>query len=144
MSGRIADELAIRTLQQAYFHSVDAKDWGLFASLLTEQAMFDFSAAVDPTLAPVRGRQTIVDFVRKSMSAITSAHHGFLRKLEFSGKGTARALWAMEDRLWHGEPGSLTKYMHGHGHYQIGYSLVGGEWKICDWKLTRVHVDLFD
>lgn len=143
MVERISDEMAIRTVQQSYFHSVDAKDWDRFGSLLAEDAVFDFSAAVDPTLPPVRGRMAVVEFVRSSMSALTSAHHGFLRELEFVGADRARALWAMEDILWRGEAAALSKYMHGYGHYRIEYKQLECGWNIVDWKLTRTFVEQF-
>ena len=143
MADRIADELAIRTLQQDYFHAADSKDWDGFGGVIAENAVFDFRAAVDSSIPPVEGREAIVEFVRTSMEPITSVHRGFLRSLEFLGQDRARAIWAMEDILWVGEAGSLTKLMNGHGHYNIGYRRIDGNWYIEDWLLTRTFVETF-
>jgi len=143
MTYRIADELAIRTWQQSYFHTVDSKDWDGFGSVIAENAVFDFRVAVDPSIPPVAGREAIVEFVRTSMEPITSAHRGFLRTLEFTDQDTAWAVWAMEDILWTGKAGSLTKLMNGHGHYKIRYRRINDKWYIDDWLLTRIFVEKY-
>lgn len=140
---RLADEIAIRTVQQDYFQAADSKDWAGFGEVMCADAVFDFSQAVDPALKPVQGRAAIVDFVRTSMEPITSAHCGFLRKLEFTGEDTASALWAMQDVLWTGEPGALKKLMHGYGHYHLEYRRENGVWRISRWLLTRTYIDTF-
>ena len=139
----LADEMAVRTLQQDYFQTVDSKDWAGFGQVMCADAVFDFSQAVDPSLKPVQGREAIVDFVRSSMEPITSAHCAFLRKLEFTGADTARALWAMQDVLWTGSPGAMKKLLHGYGHYHLEYRREDGAWRISRWLLSRTHVDTF-
>jgi len=143
MTGRLADEFAIRTLQQDYFRTVDGKDWAGFSAVMCEDTVFDFRQAVDPGLRPVCGRENVVEFVRQSMASITSAHCGFLRKLEFTGDDTASALWAMQDVLWTGNPGGLKKLMHGYGHYHLDYRCEKGVWRISRWLLTRTFVEQF-
>jgi len=140
---RLADEMAIRTLQQDYFRTVDAHDWAGFGAVLCADAVFDFSQAVDPGLELVVGREGVVAFVREAMSPITSAHSGFLRSLEFTRADEARALWAMQDMLWTGEPGALKKLALGHGHYHLEYRREDGAWRIARWLLTRIHMETF-
>ena len=77
------------------------------------------------------------------MESVTSAHHGFLRVLEFTGQDTARAVWAMEDTLWTGQTGALKKLMNGHGHYTIAYRRIAEKWQIEDWLLTRTYVEKY-
>ena len=137
------DELAIRTIKQNYFHGVDSKNWALFASVFDEDCLFDFSAATNPPVPPIRGRGAIVAFVRSTMAEFTTVHHGFLRELEFSGAGSARALWAMEDILWRGEPGQLVRFLHGYGHYHEEYVKKDGIWLCSMTRLTRINVELF-
>ena len=139
--GRIADELAIRTLQQNYFHSVDSKDWQLFASVFDERSIFDFREATDPPVPVLEGGEAIIQFVRDVMAEFTTVHHGFLRELEFEGSGQARALWAMEDILWRGQPGQLTKALQGFGHYHAEYCKLEGAWRISKIRLTRTFVE---
>ena len=143
MDNKVVDELAIRTLQQDYFHSVDSKDWDGFRGVIAANAVFDFRAAVDASIAPVVGREAIVEFVRTSMEPITSAHRGFLRTLEFTGQDRARAIWAMEDILWSGQAGALKKVMNGYGHYNIGYRRIDEKWQIENWILTRICVEKY-
>lgn len=133
----------IEVLQRCYFHSVDTKDWSSFRALLTDDVTFDFRQTVDPDLPPIQGRDAVVDFVARMMEPYTSIHRGFLRKLDFSNKGSGRAVWSMEDIILVGDPGALAKVMHGYGHYQISYRKEAGTWLIESWLLTRTLVEHF-
>ena len=54
---------------------------------------------------------------------------------------SAKAIWAMEDKLWWPE-GSPIKHMHGYGHYHETYQRCGdGHWRIKSLKLTRLRAD---
>ena len=139
-AGRLADELAIRTLHQNYFHGVDSKDFELFGSVFDEDTVFDFRAATDPPQPVLHGRDEIIPFVRETLAGITTVHHGFLRELAFTGLDRARGLWAMEDILWRGEPGQLEVMLHGWGHYHADYRKVDDAWRISSISLTRIHV----
>ena len=138
---RLLDEHDIMWLQRKYFDACDTKDWNQLKELLTEDAVFDFRQAMDPELEPVVGRNEVIKVIGSAMAPLTSLHRGYLRKLEFTGADTGRAVWAMEDTLWSGENGALSKVMHGYGHYHLTYRKVEGAWRIATWLLTRTFVE---
>ena len=141
MLGCLLDEHAIIWLQRNYFDACDMKDWSRLRELLTEDAVFDFRQAMDPDLELVVGRDEVIEVIGRAMGPFTSLHRGYLRKLEFTGADIGRAVWAMEDTLWSGEAGALTKIMHGYGQYHLSYRKVAGEWRIASWLLTRTFVE---
>ena len=61
--------------------------------------------------------------------------------VELTGPDSAKAIWAMEDKLWWPD-GSPIKHMHGYGHYHETYQRCGdGHWRIKTLKLTRLRAD---
>src|SRR5678815_4486477 len=67
-------------LMNNYAHALDARDWGLFASLFTPDAQFLARQYLEnsvpgPDFAKVDGRDGIVAMILKTWSGLSATHH---------------------------------------------------------------------
>jgi hypothetical protein len=135
------------------FRLMDTKHWDDYAALLLDDSMFDVSEAfMDPSGAdgssldaavrePIVGRDAIVAYVSRGLDTrVSSVHAGFMPEIEILWETNARAVWAMEDRVW--LPEGPVALMHGWGHYHETYTRRGGGWHIHALKTTRVRLEL--
>ncbi|QCP50373.1 nuclear transport factor 2 family protein [Trinickia violacea] len=147
---RWADE--IRELKARYFRLMDAKCWDDYATLFLDDSVFDVSEAFnDPESGeasgmaaavsePIIGQDAIVAYVSRGLNArVRSFHIGFMPEIEILSETRARAVWAMEDRVW--LPDSPVAQMHGWGHYHETYTRRDGRWHIQTLKITRIRVE---
>ncbi len=127
----------IKRLKARYFRCVDTKDWDRLASLFTcDGTMFFPESQTEPVSA-----DDGVTFIKAALTTGTSVHHGHMAEVEILSPSTARAIWAMEDRLvWpEGEIGALgLAELHGYGHYHEHYRKENGEWRIESFRLSRL------
>ena len=129
---------AIKQTKARYFRFIDTKDRDGLASVFSRDAVLDHTdAEMDE---PVRGRDAIADFITGVLVGVTTVHHGHMAEVEITSATTARAIFAMEDKLWW-EAGGPISFMHGYGHYHEEYVLEDGAWKIALNRLTRLRVD---
>lgn len=129
-----ADWLAIANVKARYCRLLDTKDWAGFAALFTEGAVIDATASGGPRLD---GRDAAVAYVRASLEPSVSVHHVHSPEIEVDGD-TARAIWAMQDRLtW---PNG--RVLDAAGHYHERYTREDGVWRIAQSRLTRLFVDM--
>ncbi len=133
--------LAIEEIKQTkarYFRFIDTKDRDGLASVFSADAVLDHTdAEMD---GPVHGRDAIADFITGVLVGVTTVHHGHMAEVEITSPSTARAIFAMEDKLWWDAGGPIT-FMHGYGHYHEEYVFEGGAWCISLNRLTRLRVD---
>ena len=71
---------------------------------------------------------------------IASSHQGHQAEIEITSPTTAKAIFAMTDRLWFPE-GSPVAKLTGYGQYHETYEKQGGAWKIKTLLLTRYKVE---
>ena len=141
-----ADVDAITRVKSRYFRFLDTKQWDRFGDLFTEDAVLDTSSemlrlGMDPELGIARGNMNIAAYVCDAVTGLSTVHHGHMNEVELTGPDSAKAVWAMEDKLWWPE-GSPMKHMHGYGHYYETYErCADGHWRIKSLKLTRLRVD---
>ena len=141
-----ADVDAITRVKSRYFRFLDTKQWDRFGDLFTEDAVLDTSEemvrlGMDPELGIARGNKNIAAYVGDAVEGLSTVHHGHMNEVELTGPDSAKAIWAMEDKLWWPE-GSPIKHMHGYGHYHETYQRCGdGHWRIKTLKLTRLRAD---
>jgi hypothetical protein len=129
---------AIKQTKARYFRFIDTKDRDGLASVFSRDAVLDHTdAEMDE---PVRGRDAIADFITGVLVGVTTVHHGHMAEVEITSATTARAIFAMEDKLWWA-PGGPISFMHGYGHYHEDYVLEDGAWCISLNRLTRLRVD---
>lgn len=135
----------IKCLKARYWRCMDTKDWEGLASVFAPDIYFDMRESVGPNHydpdALIIGVGKVVPFLRSSVEALQTVHHGHAPEIEITSSTTARGIWAMEDRLrW--PPGGRFATLDGYGHYHETYDKLAGEWRIKSSKLTRLRVDI--
>ena len=144
---------AIRGLKARYFRCMDTKDWSGLSEVFAPDAVFDLremnsvrdhaSGVWTPPYADDnalhRGHDAVLAMIRGSLSRLLSIHHGHMGEIEITGETTARAIWAMEDRI-HNPPGDPPFSLHGAGHYHDTYVLLAEGWAIETTRITRLRL----
>jgi hypothetical protein len=138
------DELArliaieeIKVLKARYFRYVDLKNWAGLRGLFCEHATIHYTDG-DQGPQPL---DAAMQFVQSALHDSISLHHGHMPEIEIIGPDRARAIWAMEDRVYWPEnstnPLGILK-MHGVGHYHETYER-HERWLIASLTLTRLR-----
>jgi uncharacterized protein (TIGR02246 family) len=131
----------IKQLKARYFRCMDTKDWAGFEAVFAPDVTVDYTPpggnSADWRAA---GRANVVAFVRQALEPAITVHHGHMAEVEVTSPATARAIVAMEDRIWWPE-GSRRRKLHGWGHYHETYEKIDGKWLIKTIRLTRLRVD---
>ncbi len=128
----------IKQLKARYFRLMDRKQWSEWADVFTEDCEMWVE---DSPRASLRGRDQIVDRVRRILDDGSSAHHGHMPEIELLSPTTARGTWAMFDylELPRDDP-KMT--LRGFGHYEEEYEKEqDGTWRIKKLRLVRLRVD---
>lgn len=146
---RAEDLEAIRQLKARYFRALDTKDWDLFRSVFTEDAVIGpLDNGFTPELLALRspdaqkpltssGLDAFVERVAINIGPLLTTHHGHQPEIELTAEGEATGVWPMEDVLvWPADGYRL----RGTGHYWETYRKLDGAWKIASMKLTRLYV----
>ena len=89
----LSDYTEISALLSRYARAVDTKDWDLYRSVFTDDAVIDYSA----NGIPVGSREEIVEFMRETFSAgVTMSMHYITNiEVEFGGDDDAATVRAM-------------------------------------------------
>ena len=120
----------IRNLRSRYWRYLDTQQWDRFASLFTDDCVFD--ASFDNFNPPPGGR-AIADTVADVFQGVTSVHQGMHHEIEVIDETHARGIWTLADYLMypagasHGHETSSTSTVRGYGHYVDDYELVDVE-----------------
>jgi ketosteroid isomerase-like protein len=89
---RVADELEIAALLSRYARAVDSKDWELYRSAFTEDAIIDYSSAG----AAVGTRDEVVDWFAANFGVIPWTMHYITNvETEFNQDGDTATVRAM-------------------------------------------------
>jgi len=132
----------IRNLRSRYWRYLDTQEWDKFASLFTDDCVFD--ASFDAFTPPPGGR-AIADTVAAVFEGVTSVHRGMQHEIEVADESHARGIWAMDDYLMyppgasHAGGGEATAYVRGYGHYVDDYLKLDGRWLFSHVELYRIH-----
>lgn len=91
-SARIADQLEIAALLSRYARAVDTKDWDLYRSVFTEDAVIDYSS----NGIPAGTRDDIAEFLGQAFTAIPMSMHYITNiEVDFDGVGDTATVRAM-------------------------------------------------
>jgi ketosteroid isomerase-like protein len=86
----MTDELAITRLLYRYARAVDTKDWELYRSVFTDDAVIDYSS----NGIPAGSRDDIADFLAKGFTAIPMSMH-YITNIEADVDGDTATVRAM-------------------------------------------------
>jgi len=134
MAAPYEDWLAICELKARYCRLLDTKQWDAWADLFTEDFVLDTTAAGGYR---VEGRDAAMAMVRTSLGDTPTAHQVHNPEITVTGD-EANGIWAMQDRVAFGSGRGLV----GYGHYTERYVRQGGQWRIAQSALTRLHMDI--
>lgn len=152
----------IRLTKAHYELAVLNADWKRYASLFTEDCIWDESGAFiarnavtgewDPTGCevlfevlenlekrrapwPRHGRTAILETLN-DVPAPALYHEMFNPQIEIIDRENARAIWPFKDIIHFPEEAPLAR-VHGWGHYHESYAREGDRWLISELRLTR-------
>ena len=131
---------AIKQLKARYFRHMDSKDWDAFADVFTADAELDVSDDVGSAAGIVRGRESIVDGIRRAIGTARTVHHGHMPEITLTGEDRAEGIWAMFDYVEFAGDGAAVG-LRGYGHYFETYRRTDGVWRIATLKLVRLRRD---
>ena len=146
---RLAAIEAIRRVKATYFRGVDTEDGDLVRSILAADCALDYNGCCTD---PKSGRDLMpaMNVVLKgrdnwqsgafAKAGITSVHQGHQAEIEVTSDTTARAIWAMTDRLYM-PAGAPYGVMRGFGYYHETYVKEADGWKIATLRIERLRVE---
>lgn len=136
---------AIGRTKAEYFRCIDEQDWDGLVAIFTPDAETDMREAVQPHDPSLLSHDPAA-FARNNayvLAGVTTAHFGYMPRIDVLSDTEASAIWSMEDWLWvpEGNPVMPPGRMHGWGHYSDRYQRVGDRWLIAASRLTRVKLE---
>ena len=129
---RVLEDIeSVRKLKAKYFRCVDNNLWDEMEEVFTDDAFADYGPDIK-----LEGRKAIIDFLKKTVGkeSFTTAHHGHNAEIEITGDATAKAKWALQDRLIIKGVSTLT----GWGYYDEEYVKTDGRWQIKTTRISRL------
>ncbi len=119
----VADRLAIDDLVTRYASAVDERDWGMYRSCFTADALIDYSSAGGPK----GGLDEITLWLEQALSGFgTTFHYVTNRSVTLSGD-TARGRHAFYNPMQLGEG-----FMTAAGYYNHQYVRTASGWRIAE------------
>jgi uncharacterized protein (TIGR02246 family) len=130
----------IKKLKSRYVRFVDEKNWAAWAALFALDCVFvvphQSRVGLDGTPAVLRGREEIVDAVRRLFSTGVSVHQVFAPDIDIIDDHHATGVWAMTDYI---DMSYARK--RSYGHYHERYVKVDDQWLFERIQETRLRTD---
>jgi hypothetical protein len=134
----------IRLLKARYCRFIDTQQWDAFARLFAKDASMTFYDVGGSVLYRFTGLQQFLASTIEALSGAHSIHQVHNPEIELTSKGSALAIWSMEDRIvYAGGAQRPFRRLHGFGHYYETLQFGDGEWliKSVELKRTFLHID---
>jgi hypothetical protein len=127
----------IRRLKYRYFRTLDLKLWDEYADTFTADAVGHYGTKVYGDLAPLEGRDAIVDFMREKLSGeIITMHVAQHPEIDVAGDD-ATASWGFEDTVI---VPAFKVLIRGAGYYHDRYRReTDGGWRIAETAYDRIY-----
>ena len=127
----------IRRLKYRYFRTLDLKLWDEYADTFTADAVGHYGTKVYGDMEPLRGRDTIVDFMREKLAGnIITMHVAQHPEIDVDGD-EATGSWGFEDTVIAADFGMLIR---GAGYYRDRYRReADGAWRIAETAYDRIY-----
>ena len=134
------DLVELELLKRLKYRYVRCLDLKLFDEV-GECFVADATASYGGGAYTFDGRDAIVDFLRRSMSATSmlTSHKVHHPEIEFTGADTATGVWALEDTVLLND---FKLIVQGAAYYTDEYVKVDGEWRIKHTGYKRVFEQL--
>ncbi len=117
---RISDELEIRALLSRYARAVDTKDWTLYRSVFTDDALIDYSSA-----GAAKGtRDKVAEWLGQGFAAIPMSMH-YITNIESQVDGDTAHVRAMFYNPMQLPGMSEMSYCGGYYHHELVRTLDG-------------------
>ena len=124
----------IKQLKARYFRLMDQKRWDEWGDVFTDDATLQYGPNEDDVF---EGKKATVEGLSEILKNSVTVHHGHMPEIEITGETMATGIWSMFDYV---EMPGLT--LNGYGHYEEEYVKEDGRWKIKNFRLTRLRVDI--
>jgi hypothetical protein len=135
----------VKRCKAEYFRCTDEQDWDALVANFTADAETDMREAVQPHNPDLLSNDPKAFAANNAvvLSGVTTAHFGYMPRIDVLSENEATAVWSMEDWLWieEGNPILPAGRMHGWGHYHDRYNKVGDRWLISATRLTRIKLE---
>jgi hypothetical protein len=130
----------IKQLKAKYFYYLDHKDWVNWREQVwAPEGKLVVAAEIDHTVFP---REPMIEWVASRFADMVSVHHGHTPIIDIISETEAKALWAMEDRLYRGKGNPEGEsFVLGFGHYHETYVKLEVGWRIRSTRLTRLRAE---
>ncbi|MGX9673723.1 nuclear transport factor 2 family protein [Mycobacterium sp. HM-7] len=137
VAAELVEIAAIKELKARYCRLLDAKQWGPWRALFSDDFFSDTSQSGGRAII---GADAFVAFVRKNLGRPSrqTVHQVHAPEIEMTSSSTALGIWALSDVVALLPGITLT----GYGHYHETYFKVGDQWQIAASTLTRLREDL--
>jgi hypothetical protein len=129
---RLGDLEEIQRLKARYLRAVEASDWDRAKELLIE------AVRVQTETDSWDGRDDYLGQLAMSVDGATTVHHAHMPEVRFTGRHTARAVWATFDQL---EVPGRHQIVEHYGHSEDEYEKVNGDWRIASMRQRRLRTD---
>jgi hypothetical protein len=133
---------AIKQVKAKYFWALDHKDWDMWRREVWAPDWRLEVPEVDEVHEPL---ERVIEAVSSQVADQVSVHHGHQPIIEFISDTEAKAIWAMEDRLYRSKEHPLhdgSVLLHGFGHYHETYVKLDVGWRIRSSRLTRLRLEM--
>jgi hypothetical protein len=133
---KIKARIEICNLKARHIRMLDAKEWGPYAELLTEDFVLDVSQTT--SMGVISGRDAALARIQASVAGMITAHQVHPPELDYK-VDQADVVWAMQTRVARGrDQPSFNTY----GHHHDRWVSQNGKWKLAAQRLTMLHVDV--
>ncbi|WP_040810781.1 nuclear transport factor 2 family protein [Nocardia concava] len=128
---------AIRALKHRYLRGLDLKQWDVYGDTMCEDIVGKYGSPSGGLPAEFRGREAIVDFMRKSLDGknIITVHVANHDEITVDGD-TATGSWLLEDTVIAADYGILIR---GAAYYTDTYRRENGVWRIATTGYERIY-----
>ncbi len=135
----------VKRCKAEYFRCVDGQHWDELRAMFTPDAETDMRDGVEPHNPELLQHDpaVFVASVAYVLDGVTTAHFGYMPRIDILSPTTAQAVWSMEDTLWVPEDNAVLPpgRTRGWGHYHDRYEKVGDRWLIAATRLTRIKME---
>jgi hypothetical protein len=129
----------IKQLKARYFRLLDAKDWGAFGGLFTDDCVHHLP---EESPVPSVDNATYLATLPGQLQHGVTTHHGHMPEITLLSATEAAGIWSMFDYVQVETDAGMRVDIQGYGHYHETYRKGDdGQWRISSKRNTRQRLD---